>query len=258
MGFSKTALTRDQFLGGRLIVQQPESGYRAGVDPVILAASVNIQSGQSALELGCGVGVASLCLAARVKGLHLTGIELQADYLELAQENARYNHKECASDFRFYCADVNGLPPKVMQTNYDHVFTNPPYFNRTHGAAARDAGREMGRGETVTLANWIDIAVRRLKPLGYLTVIMDSERLRELLSAMDHRLGGVKILPFAPRQNRDAKLVVVQARKTGRGAFRLLTPMVMHQGATHTKDQDSYTDEIRAVLRDGAALNNFS
>ena len=30
----------DEFLGGRLKIKQPLRGYRAGVDPVLLAASV--------------------------------------------------------------------------------------------------------------------------------------------------------------------------------------------------------------------------
>ena len=49
-------ITRDKFLGGRLVISQPKKGYRAGVDPVILAASIPARSGESILELGCGVG----------------------------------------------------------------------------------------------------------------------------------------------------------------------------------------------------------
>ncbi len=258
MGFDRSTLTRDQFFSGRLNILQPKHGYRAGVDPVILAACVNMQPGQTALELGSGVGVASVCLAARVKGVAITGVEVQQNYYGLAQQNAEYNGDECASEFRFYCADISALPAALMQKNFDHVFANPPYFNRKNGKSAQDTGREIGRGENLSLAVWIDIAVRRIKPLGYLTIIIDAARLRELLAAMDSRLGGVKVLPFAPRQHRAAKLVVVQARKTGRGAFQLMAPVVMHQGAAHTVDQDSYTDEISAVLRHGAKLDYFS
>jgi tRNA1Val (adenine37-N6)-methyltransferase len=44
--------TFDAFLGGRITLEQPTKGYRAGVDPVLLAASVPARAGQSVLELG--------------------------------------------------------------------------------------------------------------------------------------------------------------------------------------------------------------
>ena len=70
------ALTEDEFLGGQLRLLQPRHGYRAGMDAVLLAASVPAEPGQAVLDLGCGVGTAGLCLARRVEGLRITGVEL--------------------------------------------------------------------------------------------------------------------------------------------------------------------------------------
>ena len=39
-------VTCDAFLGGRLQILQPRHGYRAGVDPVLLAASIAARAGQ--------------------------------------------------------------------------------------------------------------------------------------------------------------------------------------------------------------------
>ena len=63
--------TYDAFLNGKLKITQPSNGYRAATDPVFLAASVSASSGQSVLDVGSGVGVASLCLGARVSNLRL-------------------------------------------------------------------------------------------------------------------------------------------------------------------------------------------
>ena len=58
--------TFDSFLGGQVQVHQPRDGYRAGTDQVLMAAACPAVAGDTVLELGCGVGVASLCLLARV------------------------------------------------------------------------------------------------------------------------------------------------------------------------------------------------
>jgi tRNA1Val (adenine37-N6)-methyltransferase len=64
--------TVDGFLGGKLQVEQPVSGYRAATDPVYLAAAVPAKAGQTVLDVGCGVGVASLCLGVRTNA-QITG-----------------------------------------------------------------------------------------------------------------------------------------------------------------------------------------
>ena len=89
--FAEDALTADRFLDGRLTILQPKDGYRAAMDPVLLAAAIPAKAGERALELGCGAGVASLCLARRVPGLHVTGLEVQAAYADLARRNAEAN-----------------------------------------------------------------------------------------------------------------------------------------------------------------------
>src|SRR3546814_2433427 len=49
------AITEDAFLGGRVKLRQPEVGYRAAIDPVLLAAAVTAVAGERVADLGCGV-----------------------------------------------------------------------------------------------------------------------------------------------------------------------------------------------------------
>ena len=81
-------LTHDKFLNGRFTAAQPQSGYRAGTDPVLLAAACTAKQGDRVLELGIGAGVASLCLAVRVPEIRLHGVEQQPFYAGLAMRNA--------------------------------------------------------------------------------------------------------------------------------------------------------------------------
>lgn len=86
--------TTDSLLGGRVVLRQPAHGYRAATDPVLLAAAVPAAAGDCVLDLGCGVGAAALCLAARVPGLRLSGLEVAPGLAALARANAAANGAE--------------------------------------------------------------------------------------------------------------------------------------------------------------------
>lgn len=250
MSVMQMGLSDDKFLGGQLTLTQPINGYRAGVDPVFLAASVQAHAGESVLDLGCGAGAAALCLGTRVDGLRLVGVERQSQYAELAHQNAENN----GISFDVHEGDIADLPGEVRDENFDHVIMNPPYYLRDRGTASPDAMREGALGEDVPLATWVDQATRRVKPRGYITMIQKAERLPEIMDALDDRLGSVLVKPLCPRIGRVTSLIIVQARKGGRGAFRLAAPLILHEGPQHVGDVEHYTPEVSAILRDGSAL----
>jgi tRNA1(Val) A37 N6-methylase TrmN6 len=246
--FGPDELSDDKFLCGRLRLLQPLKGYRAATDPVLLAAACPARPGDSVLDLGCGAGAASLCLGLRVPGLALSGLEVQPDYAELARRNAIRNG--IALEVRD--GDLARMP-KALRRDFDHVIANPPYYG-SGGSPSPEAGRARAMQVQTPLADWVATAARRLRPGGWLTLILITEGLPEVLSAMAPRLGSAAVLPLAPREGRPALRVLVQARKGGRAPFRLLSPFVIHQGAAHDGDRESYTPAANAVLRDGADL----
>jgi tRNA1Val (adenine37-N6)-methyltransferase len=248
--FGDDDLTDDGFLGGRLRVWQPVRGYRAATDPVFLAAAVAAVAGQSVLELGCGAGVASLCLATRVPGLALTGVELQPAYADLAQRNAARN----GVGLTVVVADITALPA-AQRVAFDHVIANPPYYPKGGGTPATDQGRETALREATPMSAWADAAARRLAPGGWFWAIQQASRLPDLLGGLGPRLGSVSVLPLAPRIGQPASRVIVRARKGGRAAFRLLAPLVVHEGPAHERDGDSFTPLARSVLRDGQGIS---
>ncbi|HLO78590.1 MAG TPA: methyltransferase, partial [Magnetospirillum sp.] len=123
---SPIATTEDHFLGGRLVIRQPEDGYRAGSDPMFLAAAVPARAGDRVLDVGCGVGTASLCLLERVPGLSVVGLELQPGLAGLARANAQANGFPDSLQVVEGC--LTEPPGGVPYHAFDHVITNPPWY----------------------------------------------------------------------------------------------------------------------------------
>ncbi|MDA8587144.1 methyltransferase [Rhodobacteraceae bacterium] len=241
----------DAFLGGRLHMRQPVKGYRAGADPVFLAASVPAMAGQSVLELGCGVGTAMLCLIARVPDLSVTGIERDPSYAALARENC----VNLGLGGKVVEADIVDLPASIRDQSFDHVLFNPPFFDRANSSAAPDDAREAGRGLDVTLETWVDIALRRTVSAGQITLIHRIEHLPDVLNSLKDRAGDIHVLPLQPRADKAAKLFVLKAKKGSKASFRLCSSLVLHKGDRHLADGDSYTDAATAILRGGAPIS---
>lgn len=242
---------RDDFLGGQVRLWQPRDGYRAGVDPVLLAASVPAKPGQSVLELGCGAGPALCCLGARVAGLTLAGIELQPGYADLARRNLRENAREAV----IWEGDLSDPPVEMRQRSFDHVMANPPYFDAARRRRADDSGREIALAGPTPMENWVQTATRRLAPRGTATFIQRTERLPEMLAAMHRHLGSLELLPLLPREGRAPRLVLLRGRKEGRADFRFYPGLILHRGKSHEGDWEQYTEKLTEILRHGRELS---
>lgn len=244
-------LTEDAFLGGRLRLLQPAKGYRAGTDPVFLAAAVPAEAGERVLDLGTGVGTAALCLAARVPGLALHGVEIQPAYAGLAERNAA----KAGAAMTVHRGDLMAMPAALKALSFDHVMMNPPFFPGRAATASPDAGRDRAQREGAAgLADWIAAGLRRLREGGRLTLIHRTERLAAILAALDGPAGDAAVLPLAGRAGRPAERVVVTARKARRGPLTLLPPFIVHAGSRHRADAPDFTPEANAILRGEAAL----
>jgi tRNA1(Val) A37 N6-methylase TrmN6 len=234
-------------LGGRVVLDQPEGGYRAAIDPVLLAAAVPAVAGR-VLDAGAGVGAAALCYAARVPGARVTGLELQDGLAAMATENARRNG--VGDRVTILCGDILRPPAELGNGGFDHVMANPPYLPANHGPVPPDPSKAtaMVEGEA-DLEAWLGFCLRMVAPRGSITLVHRADRLADILGILNGRAGGIVVFPLWPGEGRDAKRVIVQARRDGRAPLRLAPGLVLHRAG------GAYTDAALAVLRDGAALD---
>lgn len=235
-------LTEDSLLGGRVRLLQPARGYRIAVDAVLLAAAVDAAPGQRILDLGAGVAAIGICLAARLPGCSVVGVELQGALAELAERNANLNG--VADRVRTVIHDL-ATPLPAALGRFDHVVTNPPYLAAAVADPSPNPSKALATVESsADLARWLTVATTAAEPAGTLLVIHRSDRLNEILGHLD-RLGWgdvtVKRLPPAAR-------VLVRARRADRPRRRDAPPLTLH------RPDGRYTDEAEAILRHAGPL----
>lgn len=235
--------TQGFLLAGRVRHDQPAHGFRTGLEPVFLAASIPARADECVLEAGSGSGAALLCLAERVPGVHGVGVERSVEMVRLARDNALANGQ---SRLAFVAADVAHLP---FGRVFDHAFANPPYFMSPGTRPSSPARDRAKHGDPALLRIWTSALAARLRHRGTLSVILPPAHLGACMAAMTGAGCAVaSVFPLWRGALREAGLVIVRGVRGGR------MPTTLHPGLVLHQPGGRFTPAADAVLSGGMEL----
>lgn len=278
------ATTLDRFLGGHLIIEQPARGaHRAGLDAILLAATVPAEARGLLVDLGAGVGTAGLAAGLRAPGLAVQLVERDPATARLARANAaRLVAGGRTAPIAVIEIDIAAKASLreaagLGRESADIVIMNPPYFApgrvRASPAGARAAahvlpeaagrsesdgggpapspapGAARRQGDGDGLALWTRAAAALARPDGMLALIFRGDALSDILAALDGRFGALAIRPIHPRAEAPAHRLLVTGRKGSRAAPAILPGLVLHPPAG-----SDYLPGADAILRGEAGL----
>ena len=231
-------------LGGKVTLAQPVNGYRAGMDAVMLAASVPAAQEDRVIDVGCGAGAVACCIAARTAA-HVTALDKNPEMVALARANADAND---LTHFDALHGNIGDKLPDLRQ-KFNHVATNPPYGEQGANTPSALEQKAWSNLESdVELKAWLQGCFVLLKPKGTLTLIHRADRIDDILRALHYDFGGVTLFPLFPYAGAPAKRVIVRAAKQSRNGAVILPGLIMHDSG------GALTGAANAILRDGAAL----
>ena len=247
------AVSRDGFLDNQLVIDQPRTGsHRAGLDAVLLAASLPEGTTGHVVDLGAGVGVAGLAVAHRLPETSVTLVEIDPELARLAEGNATLN-ASTAGRAHVVVADV--LAPAterraagLADDMADHIVMNPPFHPADRGRSSPAPSRARAHAVTAeAIDGWVRAAAAVLKPSGTLTVIFRADELPRLLVAIGSRFGSLALLPIHAHADEPAHRLILRGRPQGRAPLRILPGLVLHA------PDGGFCPDVEAVLR-GACL----
>lgn len=240
-------IMKTTLLCGRVKLLQPKTGFHTSIDTVFLAAAVPVKDRHKVLDAGCGVGSVGLCVLSRNRNISLTGIDIQPELIDLANQNAVLN--DVADRCRFFHGDI--LKEKVIPDNtFNTVVINPPYLEGGAHTPSPEKIKATSHGENISgakLEDWIKYAHRKLKQGGILTMIHRTDRMDDVIIALEKRrwFGSLVIYPLWSHTGENAKRILIQARKERYAPIVLKSGMVIH------KKNEQYTNTARLILNKG-------
>lgn len=260
MGSRTKEISRDTFhkgstTGGFEVLQFVDRGHRAGMDAMLLAASLPDDSYGFVADLGAGGGAAGLAAINIHKNLSALLVEVNEEQVDLAKQTMRLSaNNHFVNRVNIINTDVTlsgekrsaaGLKPNSV----DHVIMNPPY-NQPNLRASPDPMR----AEAYMMADggldaWLRTASAILKPGGTLSMIYRSERLGEIIACSQGRFGGLTVLPVFSRKNEAAKRIVLRGVAGSKAPLRLVPGLVMHDA------DGNQSEEANEILNGNRNLN---
>jgi len=214
---------------------------------VFLAAAVPAEGHQLVLDVGCGSGAATLCLALRVPQCRLIGFELQRDLVRLAGDNAALNGM--SARVSAMVGDLLQPPPRLSPGMFDHVMVNPPFIEEGRGSPVVNPAKALATIEGgANLGDWVRFALAMVRGKGTVSFVHRADRIDGLLAQLAGRAGEITIFPLWPAAGRAASRILVRARKQVAAPARLLPGLILHE------PDGRFTPAAEAVLRDAEGL----
>lgn len=166
-----------------LHVIQKKSGFRFGIDAVILANFVKVTRKDEIVDLCSGTGIIPFIIAGKNEIQHITGLEIQSDMVEMANRSVLYNNVE--EKINFIAGDLKDEKLLKSIGKVEIVTVNPPYKLQNSGVINENSKNAIARHEICcTLDDVIKAANIILKDKGKLFMIHRPERIADILCTM--------------------------------------------------------------------------
>lgn len=205
-----------QLNGLRLI--QKQSGFRFGVDAVLLSDFANVKKKHRVLDLCTGTGIIPFLVYGKYNPKEVWGIEIQEDMVEMANRSSKLNDTD--EIVKFKCADLKDKGLVSELGRFDVVTVNPPYKLNNAGILNPNDKLAIARHEILCNLEDVIVSARRLlADNGRLFIVHRPERLADIFGLMrKYNIEPKRVKMIHPSAKKAPNIVLVEGQRDG-GAF---------------------------------------
>lgn len=227
----------DLHRNGFKIIQNSER-FCFGMDAVLLSGFADAAEGEKVLDLGTGTGIIPILMAAKTKGEHFTGLEIQPESADMASRSVAYNRLEDRIDI--IVGDIKDASTTFGASSFDVITTNPPYMIADHGLTNPDEAKAIARHEIkCTLEDVIAQSAKLLRPGGRFFMVHRPFRLGEIFPLMTkYKIEPKRMRLVYPYVDAEPNMVLIEGNRGGKPRLKVEKPLIVY------KEKSVYTDEI--------------
>ena len=208
---------------------QKKNGLTFGTDAFLLASFIKSQKSGIAVELGGGTGIISLLCASREKFSKIHCVEIQKDFADIIDRNAKLN--ELNGKVISICSDIRELKSINIGCEVDAVFSNPPYMKADGGKRNEYDEKYIARHEVCgNIYDFCACAKRLLKHGGFFYCVWRPDRLVDLICAMRENSLEPKEICFVHANTKsEPSMVLIKAKKGASSSAIIYEPLFLNK-----------------------------
>lgn len=218
----------DLQLCGLQIIQK-DSGFRFGMDAVLLSDFARVEARDRVADFGTGTGILPLLLAGRGRGAYFDAIELQEDMADMAKRSVSLNG--LTERIHVHHCRVEEADTVIAPGSLDVIVCNPPYGVPGTTLLNPEKTLSTARHQSENgLAEWYRMAYRLLRGKGRFHMVYPAPRMLEAMTALSKaRLEPKRFRLIYPYADKPANLVLIEAMKDAKPMLHPEPPLIVYE-----------------------------
>ena len=220
--------TLEELQPGGYQLLQKKTGFRFGMDSVLLAHFAGIRQQDTVVDFGTGSGVLPLLLLSRNKGRIFRCIEIQEEIAGMAERTMIINALE--EQVRIIHGRAEDAESFFEPCSVDAVICNPPYGAPGSAVSSPYSTRAISRNQQEnTLSGFFKAAFRILKGKGIFCMVYPAPQMLHAMRALQQaHLEPKRFQLVYPYEDKPANLVLIEAVKDAKPMLHPMPPLIIY------------------------------
>lgn len=230
----------------RFALEHERSTMKIGTDAILLASLTDPQEANSLLDIGCGCGVITFCLAQQIARRNpnplICGVDPDNDSIQEACENAQNFTLLPPDCFHFYQTTIQAFVPEPSTQTFDLIVSNPPFFHQDLKPTIAGRRKSRHRDGQLSFEELCQAVCERLKKNGRFALILplvegaEFDTLAQQYGLYCHQRTIVKPTPQKPAHR------IIQEYSKMEGTYSERTLLIRNE-------QNLYTEDYRELVK---------